>query len=337
MECLQATEVLSMAHDGEIEDAALLAEARAHCAGCPSCTAFAATLDRMANLPAPEAPEHVIERLRVLGRKAASAREMAPAPAERLAETARARTSKEASVFAMAEHASRSRQRYAGFLTAAALLIVGTIVTAVSVGQMASDPASERATGLGTPESDVALGGDTLAAEQSTFADTSGPAYVLYEGAVYTLGDAPLPSTALVQRGTVTSALDGTGAPLTLPVLAASADTERVDSVWVERPDGTYLPFRQVVRTLRGRTFELVSEPVLTSFGIWPTLPSRFAMPQDANGGPTFAPAGFDDAGVDIYAPPGSDTANGFAVRPGTNAADPAAANPNWTWWEPLD
>ena len=30
MECLQATEVLSMAHDGEIEDAALLAEARAH-------------------------------------------------------------------------------------------------------------------------------------------------------------------------------------------------------------------------------------------------------------------------------------------------------------------
>jgi len=332
VDCLKASEILSMVHDGEFDDEPLIAEARAHCDDCASCAAFADTLEHLATLPAPEAPEHLVERLRVLGRKASSARETAPAASERLAQTARA---KSAAVMAMAGGRPRSQQRFAGFITVAALLIVGSVVTGIGINRMADTSDSERSATT-AQESDTALGAAPMATGESSAYGDGSPAYVIYDGGVFVLGGDSMPSSAMDQAGTVSSALDGGGTPVALLTLVLQGG-QRADQIWVERPDGSFLPFKRVVRLLGGRSFQLVSDPVLDSFGIWPTLPSRFAPPESTDGGPTFTHAGFDDRGVDIYAPVGADASSGFAVRPGTAADDPAASNPNWTWWEPLD
>jgi hypothetical protein len=44
-----------------------------------------------------------------------------------------------------------------------------------------------------------------------------------------------------------------------------------------------------------------------------------------------------DDRGREVFVPFGAYVSGGFALAPGTPADDPAAGNPNWTWWEPID
>jgi hypothetical protein len=43
-----------------------------------------------------------------------------------------------------------------------------------------------------------------------------------------------------------------------------------------------------------------------------------------------------DDAGVTVFSRIGEVPDRGFAIAPGTPSGDPAAGNPNWTWWLPV-
>jgi hypothetical protein len=99
---------------------------------------------------------------------------------------------------------------------------------------------------------------------------------------------------------------------------------------------GGYLEFARVVRSLGRMEYGLVTGTPLQWYGQWPTLPARFTTPLSPDGSPTFVLAAKDDLGVDVYIPPSGRIADGFAVAPGTQPTDPAAGDPNWTWWEPL-
>lgn len=63
MECTTAIELISAALDREPVDAALLAEAKAHCTECGSCRAFVRTLLALQRTPAPAAPDGLVERV----------------------------------------------------------------------------------------------------------------------------------------------------------------------------------------------------------------------------------------------------------------------------------
>jgi len=148
--------------------------------------------------------------------------------------------------------------------------------------------------------------------------------------------DRSLPSAAAT-AGVVTSALDDAASePTTMPAYADPIDPHLI---WVQTHDGRTLAFRLVTRTYAGDEFALESGSGVLRFGEWPTLPQRFAPPTSSDGSPTFRYFGFDDRGVRIYVPAGARPRplDGFAVAPGTSPDDPAAGNPNWTWWSRVD
>jgi hypothetical protein len=112
------------------------------------------------------------------------------------------------------------------------------------------------------------------------------------------------------------------------------------DIIFIPAPSGsdgsgTYVAFKRVERDRDGKTYVLQSGGSLTAFGAWPALPSNLPTPTASDGYPTFVPAGRDDSGLEIFAPSGDSPDKGFAVPPATAGADPAAGNPNWTWWLP--
>jgi hypothetical protein len=105
--------------------------------------------------------------------------------------------------------------------------------------------------------------------------------------------------------------------------------------IFVEDPPGHFVAFRSVERMFKGKPYVLSSNGDLTAYGQWPALPSQYATPTASDGSPTFAPAGRDDTGLQVYAPSGTSAESGFAVAPGTSTSDPAGGNPRWTWWVP--
>ena len=84
-----------------------------------------------------------------------------------------------------------------------------------------------------------------------------------------------------------------------------------------------------------GKVFVLSTGADITAYGQWPALPSRFDTPAAETGEPTFAKAGTDDSGLEIFAPPASSADDGFALPPYASQGDAAAGDPNWTWWTP--
>jgi hypothetical protein len=128
--------------------------------------------------------------------------------------------------------------------------------------------------------------------------------------------------------GTTLTALDTETAPRQFEVVS-----RREGDAVIVAEDRT-LGFELVTRTLQGRTYAMQSR-ALSGFGQWPTLPDGFAEPTSDSGAPTFAPSISDDSGVAVYTPGGASPRDGFAVAPGTATSDPAAGNPNWTWWAP--
>jgi hypothetical protein len=82
--------------------------------------------------------------------------------------------------------------------------------------------------------------------------------------------------------------------------------------------------------------YQLAAGNAIERFGEWPQLPVRFQAPASPDGSPTFVIASGDALGVQTYTAKGVPQTQGFAVAPGTPGADPAASNPNWTWWEPM-
>lgn len=332
MDCLHVCEVLSAAHDREPVDATLLAEARAHIGGCAECRRFATLLTRFDAATSPQASSELLSRL--------EARTAPVAANLRSAATAPDAPGPEPLHVALGHPRRSWVPRFTAFATAAAVVLlaltVGTIGLVRSGPEEAAETAStEQLRGVDTP----------LAAEQydTGGADTAGssvaetaaaPAYVTFGDEVWALAEAaaPAPST-LATAGAVTSSLDDGGSG-ERPVYFAGADNTLL---YARTADGRYLAFEPVIRT-RGRTeYVLVSGTPITTFGMWPTLPERFEQPAGADGTPTFRYFGSDDAHLDIYLPPGGRIEEGFALAPGTPPDDPAAGNPNWTWWQRLE
>lgn len=331
MDCLQACEVLSAAHDGELVDATLLSEATTHVSTCAECRGFAVLLERLEAESPPRASEELLVRL--VDRTSPVAAELRmSAPADEVADSA--------ATPSPLPHPRRSWvPRFTAFATAAAVvmlaLTVGTITLIRTMPRAGTESVSTdalRATEtqpVGEAYDADAAGGAETATAESAMA----PGYVTFGEEVWVLvsSSAPAPS-ALTTAGAITSTLDdgGTGER---PVYLVPGD----DALYARSADGRLLAFERVIRT-RGRTeYVLVSGAPITAFGMWPTLPERFEQPTQADGSPTFRYFGSDDAQFDVYLPLGGRIEDGFALAPGTPPDDPAAGNPNWTWWQRLD
>lgn len=332
MDCLQACEILSAAHDGDPVDAALLAEAKRHAESCAECRAFAGVLDRIAATPAPRAPERLVTRLEELAAIAATGIREAPAPSPDPAPGPE--------LADLHEHPEPARwlPRFTAFASAAAVMLVVLMVGSIALlggrGQQATESADRTfdETQLTAPTAEDATA-NAVGSAAPVIVQPSPPCVSL-DSAVWLLtGPAtPDPST-LATAGVVASALDGQSQA---DHPAYFAGTDRT-TLYVKTSDARFLAFTRVVRTLGRAPYGLVTGTPLPAFGAWPTLPERFGQPQAADGSPAFRLAGFDDANLDVFVPSGGNLTDGFAVAPGTPADDPAAGNPNWTWWERLE
>ncbi len=330
MDCLQACEVLSAAGDGELVDAAILAEARRHAASCAECRAFAGVLERIGTTPAPRAPEHLVARLDELSAAAAADIRKAHALEQE----------PEFDLASLHEHPEPSSwlPRFTAFAAAAAVVLVVMVVGSVALiggtGQKAAEMA-DRTYGdaqLAMPPTE-----DTTAetgASAAAVPQQPSPPYVSLDSAVWLLtGTAtPEPST-LTTAGVITSALDGSTAA-DHPAYFAGAGRS---TLYVKTSEGGYLAFERVVRTLGRTPYGLMTGAPIAAYGTWPTLPERFGTPQADDGTPVFMLAGFDDTNRNVFVPPGGSIIDGFALAPGTPVDDPAAGNPNWTWWQRLE
>ncbi|MBN2248244.1 MAG: hypothetical protein JW733_06055 [Coriobacteriia bacterium] len=345
MDCLHASEILSAALDGDQVSPGSVAHAREHCARCPECRALLETMDRIASAPHGRAPEQLIARIIDAARAEAEARAESEASA--------ARTAPRSGVVLPLEPV-RPRPRtapawwkphFTPLVSAAAVVLVVSAVSTYVLVQM-TGPSSQMTTAdstelmlgddarmsgdeqelAGSPESEDAA--QYLGSVQST------PSYVVWEGTVWARTDGAVPRSALTSAGTITSDLGDPDGPAVRDVMVSEAEP---GAIFLRGPDEAMIRFSQVARTLGGRPYALAAGTSIPSFGMWPTLPPQFPTPAAADGSPVFVLGGFDDRGRDVFVPPGTDTSGGFALAPGTSPDDPAAGNPNWTWWEPLD
>lgn len=313
MECQHASELIISAADGELVDATLLTEARLHCITCPECRAIERLLEREHALSVPVAPESLVSRLDAIARDEAR-RVARPVVTE---------------APSMVPPISPQRQwsRFVALAGAAAVLLIGLSVGALINGPAGEQVAADNETAMQDERaSESAAPPDEDARAFSTAEESAIPAYVVFDGVVYARSDEPSPS-GLTTVGTIVSDL-GTGTSGDHP---AMSEPGTVDPLYVQGPDGAYMSFGAVVRSLDEEEYALTSDQPITHFGQWPTLPSAYAVPESSDGSPVFVKRGFDDHGQAFFGPP--DIGDAFAIAPGTPVDDPAAGNPNWTWW----
>ena len=348
--CTDIQVIISAAYDGSATDHDSLAAAKAHCHTCAECADFVALLASMRRLPAPVIPADALERTLAAVRTEMAAASEKPAVATQSAEKdAGSEETRETRPGVTAEPIRLTRDRWRSWApwaaAAAVFLLAAGVVTAQGVryllsptsGTMtASDTASlERSS---EPESDSLAGpaeggtapgddGIDISGDASTL---SGPAYVTLSDRVYVFESTIEQPPAGTPTGNLTSSLDS-GAPAIPREVWTAPDS---DAIVVAGDDGAYLRFTPVSRSFRGRTY-VMRAPMISSFGVWPSLPPAVPKPSTPDGGPELFPAGSEDSGVPVFAPPGTDPASGFAIAPGTASGDPAAGNPGWTWWEP--
>lgn len=341
-ECIRAHEALSAAYDRQPITAEQLQAAKDHCRSCAECARFVAGLARLRDVEAPQVP------LSALNRALDAVRAEAALDTQRQEAARRAAAHTTAPVVGGPEAVERPRRTapgwWSGWAAAAAgiVLVVGVTtvlgarylmsgqgqVAYVEDGSAASSaesyaiaPAPETLTDHGTTA-------NTLEGSQSW---AVAPAYVVFEGLVYQLsedterlraGDEPV--------GTLTTDL-GTGSPARREVYRGEGGRDILVAVSEDEARIATLVVRELDRKPYG-----LSSPEVTVLGSWPGLPAGFQQPTDPDGGPAWEENGRDDEGESVYTPPGADPASGFAIAPGTDAGDPAAANPGWTWWTPL-
>lgn len=355
MNCLEAEALISAAHDGERVSETDLAAAQVHCDECPDCTAFAAGLRWLDVMPVPPAPDGLVERvlaavaplqvqraealaLEAEKEEAAGAGLELPVPDEEIVE--------DATEFAEPQAKRTLLSRFEWFqgptkwasLGAAGALAATALIAFVVVGLGGSGQAPQTASTANlaaSPEVSFSDAGQKAAPTVGTQATPTAPAqapdYVLFRDYVYApgalLADA---SSATPTIGTLTTAF-ASGGSVTATVYRSPLTD---GSIVVQGPDGlrVYMP---VVRLMASVRYQLTSGQPIEHFGVWPVLPSRFPVPTTADGTPTFVAAATDALNVTVYASTGRPVTEGFAVAPGTTVSDPAAGNPNWTWWAP--
>lgn len=347
MDCLHAAEILSAALDGAPVPPGAVAHAREHAARCPECAALLATMDRVSTASRVRAPEQLVARII----QAARAEAEASADAEAVA----AQTAPAAGVIGPLESV-RPRPRVAPrwwqphftpLASAAAVVLVVSAVSTYVLVQM-TGPSSEM---MATDSIEIALTDDyagTDGARQDLGATSednaaatmaapglTAPSYIAWDGTVWIRADGALPQeSSLSNAGTAESDLGEPEGAKSRDVLTSATDP---GAIFVRATDGSLIRFAQVTRTLGGRTYAMAAGARMPSFGTWPTLPSRLSTPAASDGSPGFTRGGADDRGREVFVPVGSNASVGFALAPGTPPDDPAAGNPNWTWWEPID
>lgn len=321
MDCREAGLILSAAHDGEERDTALIDEARRHCDTCSECRAFARALAALSVVPPTPAPAALAEKTLAA---------IAAAPPETAEDEA------PEGVAAWAPWLTRQRLwAWTGALAAVAVvsimvILVGTGTFGAPGGEQSTREALNRAlTSQGSPPAAAPSAPEAGAAAP---ASAAAPNYILFSNGIY-VQVGPVESTASVLStvGSVASDLGTGGSPRSVTVLRSATATT---SIVIPFPDGGLQSFALVTRTLGGKTYQLTTGIDIVRFGQWPTLPSNYPPPSSPTGAPTFAKAGTDDSGVSLYTPGGLAPTAGFAIAPGTGTGDPAAGNPNWTWWK---
>ena len=331
MNCSEIQELLSAAADGAADDAVRVVEARSHCDTCPNCARFRDVIAMSGVAASPSAPPELVDSLVVLARG-----EAARLRAERAEGPVRLPLAAEA-----AGRRSVWLPRLTAYVAAAAVVVVSVTVLSLSISRIGGQKTADEAALV--PEAALSGPATTTApesgapSEERAAADVAASAalsYVSLAGRVFRLaGPATASPSVLTTAGVVASAFDTSG-----PAGARTAWYVRSDRmrILIERTPGSLTSFEAVVRSFGGTPYQLVTGAALDTYGIWPSLPARFAPPTQADGSPTFRYLGTDDLGGAVYVPVGGRIEDGFAVAPGTKPADPAAGNPNWTWWQPL-
>lgn len=362
MECLEAQRIISEALDREPIDAALLEDAKDHCRGCDDCSQFVRCLTAVKRAPDPVPPADLADRVmrRVEAERdaitvAAAAAAVRP-PSQTAAPAPAASTGGfEASIARLLRPENRRGLVIWGSAAAAVLLFAG--VAAVAGMRAITQPSGGYTMGPITEVSPGTAGGPSIAAQapaaapaapQSTTSSTTDAAapgnsagaastpapsrgYVLYNQDVYSqVGPSQLSKDKLVSSGVLSSALGGTGAALQHTVYTSS-DAGRI--IVDEGDSGGLVVFAQVTRDFHGKTYVLTSGAI-DSFSVWPTMPPPMQAPTGSNGAPDFASAGLSQ-GIPAFTRTGSSADAGIAIGPNSPPTDPAAANPNWTWWVP--
>ncbi|PKQ16154.1 MAG: hypothetical protein CVT67_06040 [Actinobacteria bacterium HGW-Actinobacteria-7] len=351
MDCLETQRLISEKLDHVDVDAALLERAKEHSRTCPECSAYVRALLSVSRAPLPQPSDELHSRIMAaVRREAAAAEAAAPEPVAsgvtvRPAETSPDEPPKRlGSILRDPVH----RQAVIAWGLAAAVVFVAAGIGAVTgVRQMftpqpntaqtlasrSSAPGAQMefdASGAGSAQSD---GTNAPAVQAAPSTAASPPRFISVGTTVYrsTGATSALDATALKRVGTSLTALDGQSPPTSREVLALD------DRSYVYLSDGTggYLGFERVTRIYQDRVYALQSGGI-PSYGQWPSLPSVVERPKSDDGSPTYALVGNDSRGVAIFGPGGS-TAQGILVAPGTNSTDPAAGNPDWTWWAPAE
>jgi len=373
MDCIQAQALISEALDHQPVDAALLEEAKSHCRTCESCTLFVRALNVIQRAPLPAPPADLTDRIMAVVRAEAAATEQAGdtlseevATAEALAgaltEGSAAPTDSATATIQAATEAARNKiaeksakritvtpapaarsQNWAWAAGVAAVLILAVVggslgllnslnskTATESTGDVVYNIAPESVTSA-APESALsatgAQGGEFGAAAKST---TSTVLFVTYGGAVYRQAGGTRTSRGdLASSGSVSTSFDAQTPFAMHDVFTSSAEP---DVIYIANGTNNYERFELVTRSYQGKTYVLNSNAIDT-FGGWPGLPSGIPAPAAPDGSPVFLTDGTDATGVTVYRRTGADARLGIAIAPNTATSDPAAGNPNWTWW----
>jgi len=369
MNCIDAQAAISAALDRAPVEASVIEEAKTHCKSCPECGSFVRALAAAKRAPLPEPPADLPDRIMVAIRAEALAAERAAANAA-AAEAREAAQAERAGAPAIAGagrpadaasrfgsladiFAPRNRRVLAVWGSAAAVLLVligvATVngVRQITDGAPATSEVAVRGDRAGSiapqaaaPEND----GAAAKAESGTATDSYGAVggsaaapttsvlgFVSLNGTVYRLsGPADVDKTKLGQIGSLSYTMAGSVEPENRVVLG-DADATRI---FLEDDAGGLYAFTAVVRTFHGVVYAQRSSAI-SRYDAWPSLPSQIDAPSSADGSPTFAEVGPDDAGVTVYRLTTTDVSKGIGIAPGTGQGDPAGGNPNWTWWTP--
>lgn len=357
MDCIEAQRLVSAALDRDKVDADALQAAKDHCRGCAECTAFVRTLALMqrTTLPQPPAdlPERTMSRVREYieaeqarqERAAIMARVSEAAPPSPIAEkpaSAPAPLTTRALLGRIAD--PRNRRAVIAWASAAAALLIAfgwaanagvraILVPGGSRTLTAADVQQGNGEIVYSDQDAVSKSqAEGVAGAPSTQPSTPAGNYITVAGVVYRLaGPSSGTTSTLAPIGTTTSSLSTSGTATSRTVLGMTGTTR----VYVVDDSGTSQAYDRVSRVFDGRTYVLTSVDI-SRYGEWPRFPSGMTAPTQANGSPGFIIAGTDAYGTGVYRKSSASAATGIAIAPGSTASDPAAGNPNWTWWAPV-